>query len=221
VAGGLHHLREGEVLFVKKGAGNDAGELALHWNRELANLHSSQKIALIDLAIPTLRRLTLPEYERFIEITQWLIACDGQVNLFEFMLQHIVQRHLDTHFHQASHVKIQYRRLEQLQHEANILLTTLAAVGGEEQMQGAYAAAVAEKGWETQMLPASECGLDQIEAALKKFNASTPLVKKQLIRMCGITVMYDGHVESREAELLRATADAIGCSIPPFVKDQR
>jgi hypothetical protein len=36
--------------------------------------------------------------------------------------------------------------------------------------------------------------------------------------MLGLAVMHDGIVESREAELLRATADAIGCAIPPFVK---
>ena len=63
-----------------------------------------------------------------------------------------------------------------------------------------------------------EFALKNIEAALDKFSMSTPLVKKQLLYICGTAVMNDGEVASREAELLRATADAIGCSIPPFVK---
>ena len=210
-------LREGEVLFVKKGAGDDAGELALHWNHELGSLHSSEKIALVDLTIPTLRRLSLPEYDRFIEITQWLIASDGQVDLFEFMLQHVVQRHLDTHFRRRAFPKIKFRKIDALQQEANILITTMAAVGGEDQMKDAYMAAVADLGWEIGMTPPAECGLKNIESALDKFNHATPLVKKQLLRMLGLAVMHDGVVESREAELLRATADAIGCSVPPFV----
>lgn len=211
-------LREGEVMFVRNGAGDDAGELALYWNHELSSLHSSEKIALIDLSIPTLRRLTFPEYERFVEITQWLIASDGQVDLFEYMLQHVVQRHLDTHFRQRGYPKIKFRKIASLQHETNVLLTNLAMVGGGDQARGAYDEAIQESGWEIDMLPHDSCGLNAVEDALEKFNHATPLVKKQLLRMCGLAVMHDGLVESREAELLRAIADAIGCPIPPFVR---
>ncbi|BDS05617.1 Zn-dependent protease [Oceaniferula spumae] len=214
-----NQLREEEVLFVQKGAGHDAGELSVEWNHKLTDLHSSVKIALVDLAIPTLRRLSLPEYERFVEITQWLIASDGQVDLFEFMLQHIVQRHLDSHFRRTGHDKIRYRRIEQLETESNVLLTTMAALGGEDQMESAYRSALEESGATMTMLPPSECGLKNVEQALEKFDAATPLVKKQLLRMLGMAVMHDGSIESREAELLRATADAIGCSVPPFVKN--
>lgn len=213
-----NQLRQSEVNFVRNGAGKDAAALALHWNGELAGLHSSVKIALIDLSIPALRRLSPPEYERFVEITHWLISSDGQVDLFEFMLQRIVQRHLDVHFGQRVFPKIRYRKIDDLQHEANILLTTMAALGGESQMKNAYASAIAETGWSMSLLPPSECGLDKIEAALEKFNAATPLVKKQLLRICGLAVMHDGVIESHEAELLRATADSIGCAVPPFVK---
>ena len=68
------------------------------------------------------------------------------------------------------------------------------------------------------ILPPSECGLKNVELALEKFDTATPIVKKQLLRLLGLAVMHDGHIESREAELLRATADAIGCTVPPFVK---
>ncbi len=213
-----NQLRDEEVLFVKKGAGVDAGKLAVKWNHELFGLHSSVKIAIVDLCIPTLRRLSMPEYERFVEITQWLIASDGQVDLFEFMLQHIVQRHLDTHFHSSGHQKIRYRRLTDLEMESNVLLTTVAALGGEDQMVSAYQGALQDSGSTMSMLPPSECGLKNVELALEKFNMSTPLVKKQLLHMLGRAVMHDGVIESREAELLRATADAIGCSLPPFVR---
>ena len=214
-------LRQEEILFVKKAAGSSAADIAVRWSQDLKGLHSSEKIALVDLSIPTLRRLTFPEYERFVKITKWLIASDGQVDLFEFMLQHVVERHLDGHFQNPPFTKIRYRRLEDLRNEANVIITTMAAVGGEAQMQLAYDAAIAESGFGGSMQKAapSECGLDQIKAALEKFSTSTPLVKKQLLFICGTAVMHDGEVASREAELLRATADAIGCSIPPFVRN--
>ncbi|MDG1357910.1 MAG: M48 family metallopeptidase [Akkermansiaceae bacterium] len=213
-----NQLREEEVRFIKNGAGDDAGKLALHWNQQLVGLHSSEKMALIDLSIPALRRLSLPEYDRFVEITQWLIASDGQVDLFEFMLQHVVERHLNAHFRPKPMAKMKYRSIEMLMAEANILITTMAAIGGEDQMASAYRAVVSEWGWKLEMAPSSDCGLRSIEVALEKFDAAAPLVKKQLIRMLGLAVMHDGVVASREAELLRATADAIGCAIPPFVQ---
>lgn len=113
---------------------------------------------------------------------------------------------------------MKYRNMDILINEANILVTTMAAVGGEDQMSSAYQAATAEWPWQLEMATAAECGLRSIELALEKFDHAAPLVKKQLIRMLGLAVMHDGIVESREAELLRATADAIGCAIPPFVK---
>lgn len=213
-----NQLREEEMMFIKNSAGGDAGKLALEWNHKLHGLHSSQKLALVDLSIPALRRLSLPEYDRFIEITQWLIASDGQVDLFEFMLQHVVERHLDAHFRPRAMTKIKYRKVEELINEANVLVTTMAALGGEDQMERAYQAAFAEWGWQMEMAPATNCGLNAIREALVKFDQAAPMVKKQLIRMLGLAVMHDGIVESREAELLRATADAIGCAIPPLVK---
>lgn len=211
-------LREEELSFIQNGAGANAGKLALSWNHQLVHLHSSEKMALIDLSIPALRQLSLSEYDRFIEITQRLIASDGQVDLFEFMLQHMVKRHLNAHFRPKSTAKTKYRTIEMLIVETNILVTTMAAIGGGDQMAAAYQAAAAEWGWQLEMAPSSDCGLKSIGMALEKFEVAAPLVKKQLLRMLGLAVMHDGVIESREAELLRATADAIGCAIPPFVR---
>ncbi len=210
-------LRQEEIDFLLENVGADATNLAEYWSHELSGLHSSVKIALIDLSIPSLKHLSPAEYERFVKVTHWLISSDGQVNLFEFMLQRVVQRHLDTHFRQRRMPKIRYHRLDDLQYEANVLLTTMAALGGMHQMEAAYADALKEVSWSIQPLPPEECGLDKIEAALEKFDAATPLVKQQLLRMCGQAVMHDGVIESQEAELLRATADSIGCAVPPFV----
>ena len=65
---------------------------------------------------------------------------------------------------------------------------------------------------------ASECCLQEIETALAKFNEATPPVKRLLLEAASHCVLEDDGVSSREAELIRATADAIGCPIPPFVK---
>ena len=64
----------------------------------------------------------------------------------------------------------------------------------------------------------SKASVDELSAALEKFDQASPLVKRTLIYACGKAVMADGMIIGEEAELLRAIADTIGCPIPPFVR---
>jgi len=58
----------------------------------------------------------------------------------------------------------------------------------------------------------------QVDEALERFAHATPLVKRYLLEAACHGIIADGKISSREAELIRAIADAIGCPIPPFVK---
>ncbi|MGJ8656221.1 MAG: M48 family metallopeptidase [Akkermansiaceae bacterium] len=216
-------LQQGEVSFLNKSAGKHAVELALNWNQALRDVHSSEKIALIDLCIPTLRRLTMPEYERFIEITRWMIASDGEVDIFEFMLQKVLERHLSAHFLHYGSVKTRFTKISKLSTEVNVLLSTMAGIGAEngEELVTAYGAAcgaISDVGERLTILPPERCGLAEVDKALDKLEQASPVIKKQVIHACGLSVMHDGVLESKEAEMLRAVADAIGSSLPPFVR---
>lgn len=190
-------------------------------------LDSTMKIALIDLSISSLRRLSAPEYERFQNVTQHLMESDGQIDLFEFTLQKIIRRHLDLYFNRMSSPKIRYRRLAQLKHEATVLLSTMAGLGGrdDDEIERAYRQGIDmlmdELGSPPPMrLGPESCSLPQIDEALNRFDEATPLVKKRLLYACGKTVMADEQITCNEAELLRAIADTIGCPVPPFVQEE-
>ena len=91
-------LLAGELHMLESATDPSSYAMVLRLHAEMGDLHSSTKIALIDLAIPTLRRLSPDEYERFGALMKRLIESDRQVDLFEFMLQKIVRRHLDIYF---------------------------------------------------------------------------------------------------------------------------
>ena len=106
--------------------------------------------------------------------------------------------------------------------EANVLLSAVARVGREgEAVSAAFQAATEEWGsserWTPSLLEADDCVAERLEVALNAFEASTPLLKKQILRMCGLAAAQDGILTSAEAELLRTVADAMGASLPPFV----
>jgi Zn-dependent protease with chaperone function len=192
---------------------------------ELAPIHSAVKIGLIDLAIPTLRHLSRDEYARFRGILEGLVASDGRIDLFEFMLLQIVTRHLDTVFHRRRPDPIRHRRIQPLAGDAGVILSTLAAMshpGDEASASAAFAQAANHlrdlHRVETPRQPAEACGLDRIKQALERFALATPVLKKHFLGACSLSVMADEGVSSGEAEMIRAVADAIGCPIPPFVR---
>jgi len=212
-----NQLKKGEVSYLIKSAGEAATKLALQWQEEVTGLHSARKIALIDLALPTLRGLSTQEYQRFIEISRWLIASDSQVDLFEFMIQRVIERHLVSHFEREGFGKIRYRKMSQLFEEANVLVSTMAGIGAEnaEEVKAAYSAAI--ENWQGHFTMHDGSRLDQLDGVLKKIDQASPMVKKEILMACGRAAASDGDLTNREAELLRAIADAIGCPVPPLI----
>jgi len=206
------------------------GQTLLHVNGfhgKISGLDSSAKIALVDLTIPSLRRLSAPEYDRFQNVTRLLMASDGQIDLFEFTLQKIIHRHLDLYFFRTRPPGIRYRRIEKLRHETAVLLSTLAGLGTRNggQVDAAFQQGINSLADELDSplpgkLGPEQCNLAQIDEALNRFDEASPLVKKRLLHACGKVVMADQRITNNEGELLRAIADTIGCPIPPFVNDE-
>ncbi len=216
-------LRAGELDMLAAELDPDAARTVMTLHGEFGDLHSTQKIALIDLSLPALRRLSPGEYDRFRTLMGRLIASDKQVDLFEFMLEKVVRRHLDIAFERSAPPKTRYRALAPLADHAAVLVSTLAFLGLEDEAEGRAAFAAGAKVLEPEIggrLPLkgpAECGLQRIDAALREFEQAAPTVQRTLLVACGNAVVHDGIIASDEAELLRAIADAIGTSIPPFV----
>ncbi|MEX1049268.1 MAG: M48 family metallopeptidase [Akkermansiaceae bacterium] len=208
-------LRATELAHLTQHAGAEIAAQAAYWQGELSPLESARKIALTEIAIAPLRRLAADEYQKFKGLTRWLIASDGQIDLFEFMLQKLVERHLDSVHGQRQPTKIRHTQLRDLQSEIHLLVSTMAGLSSHP--EAAYAAAMKEYRAHgptaPAMLPPAACQLDRIGAALEKCDAATPLIKREILRLCALAATSDGGLADSEAELLRAIADAIGCQI--------
>ncbi|MFW6052491.1 MAG: hypothetical protein ACOC8I_01145, partial [Desulfosalsimonas sp.] len=63
--------------------------------------------------------------------------------------------------------------------------------------------------------------LNDLHTALKRFSAASYGVKKAIFDACCQSVLCDGEVELREAELLRAVAAAVDIPVPPFTMNSR
>jgi Zn-dependent protease with chaperone function len=185
---------------------------------------TNAKLPLVDLALPGLRQLSPAQYQQFSKATQALIEADGEIDLFEYVLQKIVLRHLGGQFNGARRSIVQYYALRPLVADCSVLLSALAHVGSEDPAQceaafqngarnlSAYAQA------EMVYVSSEDCDLSHVDAALDRLNQAAPQIKKAVLNACAQVVAADGVIQEMEAELLRAIADALDCPMPPFLQ---
>jgi len=166
------------------------------------------------------------QYRQFSDAVQKLIDSDGEIDLFEYVLQKIVLRHLDPHFNGARKMPLQYYAIKPLAPDCAVLLSALAHVGAEEsaQAQTAFQQGAQRLAYQAQVplgfLSAGQCDLPQVDAALNRLCQAVPQIKKNVINACAETVAADGVIQETEAELLRAIADTLDCPMPPYLQPE-
>ena len=180
------------------------------------------RLPLVNLALGSLCLLSADEFRQFSATLEWLAGSDGRVELFEFVLQKIIQRHLAVKFIPGRVPPVQYYTLKPLLPDCVVILSALARVGSaaEPEIQTAFSLGVpflrAPAAAPLGLLPLEQCGVAALDAALDRLVGAVPVIKKNLLAACLRVVGADGLILEAEAELLRAVADTLDCPLPPL-----
>jgi hypothetical protein len=183
-------------------------------------LESQAKLPLVTLAMTALRSLSGAQYAQFSKTIQFLIESDEQIELFEYALQKMVRRQLEPNYLPPKKPVVQYYALKGLVPECEVLLSALAYAGHVDAgpIETAFHSGVNQlKLPQMNLLPASACGLKEVDAALEKLNRAALPLKKSILNACAETIAADGTIKQEEAELLRAIADSLDCPVPPLI----
>ena len=216
-------LRSKQLTELGQRAASGVGEeTAMLWP-EVVPIASRARLPLVNLALPALRQLRPDEFEQFSQALQWLIESDHQIEIFEFVLQKIVRRHLASQSGETRPASVQYNTLKPLVRDCSVVLSALANASSREagEVEKSFRAGASHLGAKPdglQLLPRTESGLKQLDAALDRLALAAPQLKRNVIEACVQVVSADGVIQEREAELLRAIADTLDCPIPPFVE---
>jgi Zn-dependent protease with chaperone function len=208
-------LRLQGIDLITSRANHDLALRAAGWHDRLHAETSAVKLTWIDQSLPMLKKMDRTEAEVFIATNRALIEADGEVNLFEFMLEQVIDRNvaIGTGLRRVSPMR--NRTLESVEREIAVLIGIFTMIGGGDGFDEAARHEYREHtGRDLPKLSAEECSLTAAAEALLELDAATPLVKSRLLRMCGLVVKADGVIEDQEVELLRAVADAIGAPMP-------
>ena len=207
--------------------------IAKHFSQEVADkaaalypdvsaVAARVRLPIVNLALGALKQLTPQQFSQFSATLQWLINSDGQVALFEFVLQKIVMRNLGAKFGGEPRQTVQFYTLRPLVPDCVVVLSALAQVGSDD-------AAEVKKAFDTgvpylrapdnvaiDLLPVDQCGVGALGDALDRLGQSVPTIKKNVLEACAHVVGADGVIHEEEAELLRAVADTLDCPMPPL-----
>ena len=183
---------------------------------EIKKMDKEFRLTLIDLAIPSLRQLSLPQYQNFKKTVEILIKVDNEINLFEWSLMKILFNHLDREFNKNYVNKNAVYKLKSVQNEVGLFLSLMAQVGNEDLK-------IAEEVFDSTMLEQNlsktffiskdKISIQDLDKSIIKLEKLYPLEKEKLLKLCNICLLKNG-VSFSEIELLRAFSSILHCPMP-------
>lgn len=208
--------------WLRETAGDNIADHLDHLLPELNNARRSWYLPLAELSLPALRQMSKSQYRIFRQSVEQLAQADNRISLFEFVLEKMIIRQLDTAFSDRKKPEIRHHHLKTLGEEIAVLLSSLAHVSADD----------ADKAWQAgvasiekflpeglRLLPREKSSLERLDKALDELAASANPVKKYVLTAAIHCVASDRQITSDEAELLRAVGEALDTPIPVFATD--
>ena len=198
----------------------DVYALTLKLLPDMDGMDVKYRLPIINIAVPTLKQLSISQYKVFRENLVALIEIDARVDLLEWSLQKILFNHLEGHFFKLIPAKARYAHPEQLKKEIELILSVMAHAGQQNQgdAEKAFMAAtetLALSGLEFQ--GKDSISLSSLDRALEKLAKLKPLLKPRILKACVVSIAHDQKVLPVEIELLRAFSDVLDCPMPPVI----
>ena len=188
----------------------------------LPQITPEQRLALVEIAIPTLRYLTQEQYQRFSACMDALIQADGRLSLNEWTLSRLIIHHL-----KKPDRKSHNRSLKSLSTEIAELLSLIAWAGQldtehppatrQQKAQQCFTAALEQLPFEQlTLLPPNQLRLKRLDPLLDQLAHLHPLQLPRLLKAVASCIQADGQITPEQAELFSLLGAALDCPLPPL-----
>lgn len=199
--------------------GEDVREIA----ETVLELKPEQRLPLMELAFPALRRRPDISLKRFADLVHELSQVDDKIEVFEYALARVLRTQIDELRHPpAQRQSAGKSKLTQVSGELVTLFSVLAQHGHEGDPEAARQAFLIGM---HELLPGDTLNYDApaqwhgaFDRALSAVDELKPFAKEQVITAMVKTIVHDRRITSAEAELLRATCAALHCPLPPLLQ---
>ena len=177
-----------------------------------------ERFALVEMALPSLRNMSLPQFGVLKSVITKLINSDGKISLFEYTLGKTLRRHLEKFVSPHARIRPDERSLSSLLSRVDTLLEHVAFVGSTLHQQRclAYQAGMRSLFPNSKATPsfAERPSYQQLDQALAAIEVASVQTREQIMRAVVECVMADSNVTPAELQIVRAIADHLECPIP-------
>jgi Zn-dependent protease with chaperone function len=169
------------------------------------------RLVLLELAFPTIRRLTWQQQSSLYDLVEELITLDGAISSFEYLLSRLLQQNMLESRRPRRRIRI--NRINKLFHyrmELGLVFSVLASFGqnSRHDARHAYTAGLNQLSpqidWPHLQVP--EKWPMAMDNALQRIDGLRPLVKEAVIEALQVTAGFDGKDNMAEREMLRVIA---------------
>jgi len=215
-------IRQHQLNLLKTSADPAVYELTMKIAPLMFELSEESRLPLMDLAMPSLRSMSLEQFRKFAENINKLVRIDKRVSLFEFILEYVVIKRLERNFITPRDSVKEIGSVKKIAAEISCVLSLLANIGheGREALQ-AYETAAAtldRDGTVLRYLTRDECREIRLADALNRLAQLSPKLKQSVIAACFQGLVHDDKITMKEAEFFRLLVYAMDVPLPPWKK---
>lgn len=210
-------IREQQLLLIAQRMGADSEGQVRGLLKAGGVPTSAQRLPLLDLAFPALKRRPPEFVSRVLATVQDLLQVDGRVDVFEYLLARIITQHLWESQNPHRAILSGNLPLARCQPQVSRVLAILALHGHASRAEAELAYRAGMKclaGQDSTDMPTIADWVLSLDADLPKLDQLRAADKQQLVNALLSTTMYDDRFEPAELELLRVTCGLLHVPLP-------
>lgn len=210
-------IQEKQLDYIKLTGISGLAMQTLQLRPDIAKLGKSQRLPLIELALPALKCMSEPQYKAFIKSLLLLIRADKRFELFEWCLYQLVRHYLDPEFGKSKPGRPIYKQAAEVADEYRLVLSMLVHFGHTDSTESdkAFGRGANTAGtYAISLLDKEQCTLDSFVSAVNKLGNCFPLLKPRLLKGLAEAARHDGIVSDTERELITAIAAVMDTPTP-------
>jgi Zn-dependent protease with chaperone function len=208
---------EAERRLIESQLGAERAGKCFRLAHQIAALDPALRLPLFELSTPALRTRPAEQINFLFELLQRLAEADGEVGLFEYLLQRMLRTSIDM----PERVRTSAPKRRQ---SAEYVLAVLAAHGHQDAAMADAALRaglrVIDKrgdGKSAELLTRvrSQRDWDELDLALDLLAQAPQEERRVALTALAVTMRHDAKTTVAEAELFRTIAATLGCPVPP------
>lgn len=211
-------VRERQLRYLQTNADTGIHDETLNLYAKEPELEILYRLPLIEIALSSLRQLSMRQYFMFKDNIDALIKMDSKISLFEWSLQKIVFHHLES-IHEKIKKQSANKPLTKYKEECSILLSFLIHAGKQDGVTADdvfHQAKTKLEMSDIELIDIKSMNVTSLNSALDKLKTVKPLLKPKLLKACAVCINADNNISMTEIELFRAIADTLDCPMPPL-----